>query len=305
MAQRRLAWFRHVEEVTHNVAKTCRYYGISRTLYYRWHTRFLELGIEGLHDRSRRPRRSPRSTPWDVVEKVLYLRRSYHFGPSKIRMYLARYHGLHLSQATIWRFLQRAGMSRLPSNMRYQRREERYKRYEKALPGHQLQVDVKFLAPLPGRRQRYYQYTAIDDCTRIRVLKIYSRNNQQTAIVFVDEVLAKLPFRVDCIQTDNGSEFGPQFHWHVLDKGIQHRYIRPRRPYLNGKTERSHRIDDEEFYRQLDGVVVSGLEELNRRLATWERFYNFERPHGGLGGQTPYERLRERLTRPSSVMDVS
>src|SRR3970040_1836098 len=64
---------------------------------------------------------TPVSTPWDVVEKVLYLRRSYHFGPSKIRMYLARYHGLHLSQATIWRFLQRAGMSRLPSNMRYQR----------------------------------------------------------------------------------------------------------------------------------------------------------------------------------------
>lgn len=53
--------------------------------------------------------------------------------------------------------------------------------------------------------------------------------------------------------------FGPQFHWHILDRGIQHRYIRPRRPYLNGKAERSYRIDDEEFYRQLEGVVVSGL----------------------------------------------
>lgn len=196
-------------------------------------------------------------------------------------------------------------MNRLPSNMRYRRRAERYRRYEKPLPGHQLQVDVKFLDPLPGHRQRYYQYTAIDDCTRIRILKIYNRNTQQTTIAFVDEVLSRLPFQVECIQTDNASEFGPQFHWHVLDKGIQYRHIRPRRPYLNGKTERSHRIDGEEFHRQLEGVVISGLDELNRRLKTWEHFYNFERPHGGLDGQTPYERLRERLRLAPSVTDES
>jgi transposase InsO family protein len=209
-------------------------------------------------------------------------------------MYLQRYHGITVSKTGIWRLLKRAGVNRLPSSMRYRRREDRFRRYEKPLPGHQLQIDVKFLEPLPARR-RYYQYTAIDDCTRVRVLKIYERNTQQTAIAFVDDVLSKLPFAVQCIQTDNGSEFGSQFHWHLLDKGIQHRYIRPRRPYLNGKTERSHRIDDEEFYRQLEGVVISTAEEFNQRLQAWERFYNYDRPHGGLNGQTPYERLRERL----------
>lgn len=208
IAQRRLAWFRHVEEVTHNVAKTCRYYGISRTCYYRWYSRYQEVGFDGLRDRSARPHVSPRATPWDVVEKVFYLRRCYHF-PHRIQMYLHRYHGIHLSAATIWRFLKQAGMNRLPSNMRYRRRKERYRRYEKLLPGHQLQVDVKFLAPLRGHRRRYYQYTAIDDCTRIRVLKIYDRNNQKVAIAFVDEVPSRLPFQVECIQTDNGSEFGP------------------------------------------------------------------------------------------------
>lgn len=130
----------------------------------------------------------------------------------------------------------------------------------------------------------------------VRVLQIFERNTQQSAIAFVDYVLAKLPFAVQCIQTDNGSEFGPQFHWHVLDKGIQHRYIRPRRPYLNGKSERSHRIDEEEFYRQLEGVVISTVEEFNQGLQEWEKFYNYHRPHGGLNGKTPYERLRERLT---------
>lgn len=301
--QHRLAWFRHAKEVSGSVAKTCRYYGISRNRYYRWYSRYRELGEAGLRDHSRRPHTSPRATPWEIVDKVLYLRRYYHFGPTRIRMYLERYHAITLSQGAAWRILKRAGVSRLPSNMRHRRRQERFQRYEKPLPGHQLQVDVKFLAPVAGRPRRYYQYTAIDDCTRVRVLKIYERNTQQTAIMFADEVLARLPFTVECVQTDNGAEFGSQFHWHLLDKGIRHRYIRPRRPYLNGKSERSHRIDDEEFYRQLDGVVISTAKEFNDRLQDWERFYNYERPHGGLNGQTPYERLRQRLQ--PSVTDES
>jgi transposase InsO family protein len=61
---------------------------------------------------------------------------------------------------------------------------------------------------------------------------------------------------VEVIQTDNGGEFGTQFHYHVLDRGIRHVYIKPATPRLNGKVERSHRIDEEEFYRMLDGVVI-------------------------------------------------
>ena len=74
---------------------------------------------------------------------------------------------------------------------------------------------------------------------------------KKTAIAFIDQVLSKLPFAVERVQTDNGSEFGASFHWHLLDKGIDHVKIRPRTPRLNGKVERSHRIDSEEFYRLL------------------------------------------------------
>jgi transposase InsO family protein len=105
---------------------------------------------------------------------------------------------------------------------------------------------------------------------------------------------------VDLIQTDNGSEFQTAFHWHLHDLGIEHVYIKPATPRLNGKVERSHRIDAEEFYRMLSGVVIDDAEVFNERLLEWERFYNFERPHGALGGQTPYERLRQK-TRPRSV----
>ena len=98
------------------------------------------------------------------------------------------------------------------------------------------------------------------------MLRIYERNNQKTAIQFTAHVLSRLPFRAEVIQTDNGAEFQEQFHWHVLDKGINHVYIKPRTPRLNGKVERSHRINDEEFYRMLDGVVIDDAKLFNEKL---------------------------------------
>jgi hypothetical protein len=66
------------------------------------------------------------------------------------------------------------------------------------MPGHAVQVDVKFIAPLASSgRKKYYQFTAIDDCTRLRVLRIYDRLNQKTAIQFADFLLGKFPFRVE------------------------------------------------------------------------------------------------------------
>ncbi len=89
------------------------------------------------------------------------------------------------------------------------------------------------------------------------------------------------------------------FHWHVLDRGIEHVYIKPATPRLNGKVGRSHRIDAEGFYRLPGGVVVDDTKLFTAKLEAWERFYDFERPHGALGGQTPYERLRQKLGGPS------
>jgi transposase InsO family protein len=295
---RRLAMIRHCEEVTRNVAKTCRYYGVSRPTFYKWFRRYQELGEQGLRDTSSRPHRSPNATRAEVIGRIVYLRQHYHFGPHKISMYLRRYHDIELSPSGIWRILKRLDMSRLPASQRYRRHVDRWKRYEKPLPGHRVQIDVKFIAPLRGLRKKHYQFTAIDDCTRIRVLRIYDRLNQKTAIQFVDYVFERLPFAVELIQTDNGPEFGSQFHYHVLDAGVQHVHIRPATPRLNGKVERSHRIDAEEFYRMREGVVIDDTQLFNDRLQEWERFYNFERPHGGLGGQTPYERLRQRTGRP-------
>jgi transposase InsO family protein len=84
------------------------------------------------------------------------------------------------------------------------------------------------------------------------VLKVYDACNQRTAILFIDEVLRRLPFRVHVVQTDNGAEFQSQFHWHLETLDVRHVHIRPHTPRLNGKVERSHRVDDQEFYQLLD-----------------------------------------------------
>jgi transposase InsO family protein len=191
------------------------------------------------------------------------------------------------------------------SSQRYKRHKERWQRYEKPQPGHSLEVDVRFTAPIAGTRKRHYQFTAIDDCTRLRILKLNNRLNQKTAIQFIDYALQRLPFRVELIQTDNGAEFASAFHWHVLDRGIRHLYIKPATPRLNGKVERSHRIDDEEFYRLLNGIVVDNTALFNTKLREWEHFYNFARPHSALGGHTPCERLVQKTAAPASTVSVS
>ena len=101
----------------------------------------------------------------------------------------------------MWRILHRLDLGRLPTSQR---------------PEHQVQIDVEFVEPLPvagkhgikpelkpiGRRGKFYQFTAIDDCTRLRIIKIYPPLNQKTTIQFLDYLLSQLPFAVEKIQTE-------------------------------------------------------------------------------------------------------
>ncbi|GAA3526321.1 hypothetical protein GCM10022222_06650 [Amycolatopsis ultiminotia] len=160
-ANRRLAVLRHAAEVSGNAATACRCYGISRTVFYRWKRRRDDEGIDGLKDRSSAPLHRPAITHPQVVEKIVHLRQHYHFGPLKIEMYLRRYLDQEIGASTIYRILKRLGMSRLPVSRRCR---QRWKRYEKQRPGHQLQIDVKLVEPITddaGRAKRFYQYTAI------------------------------------------------------------------------------------------------------------------------------------------------
>ena len=289
--QRKLRVLQHAER-TGQVSKTCRYFGIGRASFYRWKRAYERDGEDGLANAKPIPKSSPNQTPVEVEEKVLHLRRKYHLGPERIMWYMARYHAVRMSDATIYRTLKRHGLNCLPRGTRL--RKIHTKRYNKQVPGHHIQMDVKFLTFIGKNDQkvRRFQYTAIDDATRVRALKVYKRHTQANAIDFVNHIIDKFPFRIREIRTDNGHEFQAKFHWHVEDLGIRHAYIKPSSPQLNGKVERSHRSDSQEFYQLL---TYKGDVDLEERLDEWERFYNFHRPHGAFKGKTPYEALREKL----------
>ena len=293
----RLKLLHKASAMPRNVAQACRHFGLSRQTFYKWKARYKSHGAAGLCDRPRVPLSCPRVTSREVISKIIYLRQRYHFGPGRIAAYLRRFHQVAIATSTVHRILIRHGMNRLPANQKRRPIGRAWKRYEKPQPGHRLQLDVKFLERIAGTAKRLYQFTAIDDCTRIRVLKIYDACNQSSAIRFVNEVLRRLPFRVLVIQTDNGGEFQSRFHWHLEAQDIRHVYIRPRTPHLNGKVERSHRVDQQEFYQLLDkDGIADDIHLFNDKLREWENYYNYHRPHGALDGQTPYERLLAKST---------
>ena len=155
-------------------------------------------------------------------------------------------------------------------------------------------VDVKFLQlkDRAGKSVKRYQYTAIDDATRVRALQIFREHNQARAIQFMNYIIEKFPFRISTIRTDRGHEFQARFHWHVEDLGMRHVYIKPQTPQLNGKVERSHRTDQTEFYQLL---TYTDDMDLNGKLKAWEDFYNYDRPHLSPAGKTPYEVMKSLL----------
>ena len=136
-------------------------------------------------------------------------------------------------------------------------------------------------------------------CSRSTTRAIKARRSASSTRCF-----AGCPFRVQVVQTDNGAEFQSHFHWHLEGLDIRHVYIRPRTPHLNGKVERSHRVDDQEFYQLLDkDGITDDIHLFNEKLREWEDYYNYHRPHGALDGQTPYERLIAKMrpgTSPAS-----
>ena len=189
------------------------------------------------------PRRRGRRVTQRVIELVGQARRELAYGASRTQLWLRRVHEVRVAMGTIQRIFRDLGMPRLRGTRK--RVPRQMKLFEKAEPGESVQVDVKFVK-IAGRWA--FQYTALDDCTRFRVLRLYRRLHQHSSLAFLGELTRALPFRIRKLQCDNGREFPLEFVLAVEAAGIRHRYIRPRRPQQNGKVERSHRIDQEEFW---------------------------------------------------------
>jgi transposase len=115
--QRKLKVLRHAEKIG-DVGKTCRYFGIGRSSFYRWKAPFEQDGEAGLINHKPIPKNPANQTPPEIIDKILYLPSKYHLGSIRIVYYLARYHGITISDAGVTRILRRNGVGRLPLGMR-------------------------------------------------------------------------------------------------------------------------------------------------------------------------------------------
>jgi transposase InsO family protein len=273
--------------VEHGLLPASRRFSLDRKTIREWRDRWREHALLGLVPRY--PERRQSRVPDDVLRLLEHARRELGYGAPRTRIWLRRVHKRELPAATIQRAFVRLGLPRLPGKRPRAMRPKQLRLFEKPEPGDSVQVDVK-VVKVNGRRA--YQYTAIDDCTRFRVLRLYREQNQRASIDFFAEVRRALPFGIRRLQCDNGTEFSLAFALTVQEAGIKLRYIRPRCPQQNGKVERSHRIDNEEFWRRHRFVA---FDEAGRALAGWERIYNYERFSMALHGATPVEKLRRLL----------
>jgi transposase InsO family protein len=124
------------------------------------------------------------------------------------------------------------------------------------------------------------------------VLRLYRRLNQHTSLAFLRELRAAMPFPIRKLQCDNGTEFPLAFSLSVQAAGVPDRYIAPRKPQQIGKVERSHRIDDEEFWQR---QTFATFDDAVTALEQWQRRYNHERFSLALRGATPVEVLAAKL----------
>ena len=281
----RLGWVRLYEQLG-DFGLVCRRCGISRPTLRKWWRRYQAHGVNGLQEESRRPHHlAKRKILAEQEALILDLRRSRRLGIKQLRSELLRQHGLSLSLDTLHRVLVRYGEQHLKRS-KLKRKGE--KRYSRPVPGDRVQIDVCKIAPAA------YQYTAIDDCSRYRVLGVYSRRTAANTLEFFERLIEEMPFPIQRIQTDRGREFfAEKVQQRLMDWAIKFRPIKPRSPHLNGKVERSQRADLEEFWPTVDPRSP----DIQQRLDEWQHFWNWERPHNALGGKTPIDRICELMAK--------
>ena len=267
----------------YGVSRASRKYNKSRSYIYFWKARW-DGTPESLACQSRRPHSHPNQHTEAELKLIRDMRRR----------------NPRLGMVELWHRLRQRGYTRRPESLfRVMRKLGLFPRKEKKLsykpkpyqqmtcPGQRIQVDVKVVPRrcITDPELRLYQYTAIDEFTRLRFLAAYPEQSTCSSADFLKKLFkwyARRRIRVECVQTDNGFEFTNRFsnskrnlptlfESTAAQLGIRHKLIRPYTPRHNGKVERSHREDQKRFYSCRS---FYSLDDFARQLAVHTRRSN-------------------------------
>ena len=258
----------------HGLTQTAIRYRTSRKTVHKWRTRY-DGTLESLKDRSRRPHSHPRQH----TEKELglidrYIRRNGRKDMLLLYQKL-REQGYSRHYGSFQRVVGRRYGS--PKKVKPKKKSKPYQRAD--YPGQKVQIDVKYV---PGscvaNGQKYYQFTAVDECTRIAFREMYDEKSTYSARDFLMKLVKHSKFPIREVQTDNGAEFTNSlwvikskhktlFEQALEDMDILYHRIRIATPRHNGKVERQHRTDQERFYEKLR---MYNLADGRRQLAAYQ-----------------------------------
>lgn len=263
----------------HSVTDTANRYHVTRKTIHKWRNRW-DGTPQSLTDRSRRPKHSPRKQTEAEIRLVKRQAKRYKWRDHILAYQGAKERGYSRSFGCFTRTVRKLQENK-PERARKKRRNKPYQRAE--YPGQKVQLDVKYVPSscvTDGRK--YYQYTAVDECTRWTYRYMYDEHSTHSSIDFLHRLVKESPFQIKRIQTDNGSEWTKQlkandpndltsFELGLKEYGIEYQRIRVATPRHNGKVERQHRIDQERFYNDLR---MYSLTDGRQQLAEYQRKSN-------------------------------
>lgn len=282
-----------------------RMYGVSLSSVKRWCKRY-DGTWQSLKERSHRPHSHPRQHTKQEEGMIRTGMDQAYFRYGWEGAYMeAKQQGYTRSYSGFLYAARRMGLCGGPDKKKPPRKHER--RYPELLvPGEKVQIDVKEVPYncLRGKIRKdgkhLYQWTAIDECTRIRFIYGFEEHTPENSVKFLEMLQKAFPFPIQRIQTDNGVEFTYKyisdteqspFDVALQKIGIEHILIPPRTPWHNGKVERSHRNDQRYFY---DWEKFVSVDDLNSKLKE-HLYWSNRKPMRTLGGKSPVELLREKL----------
>ena len=283
----------------HTVTETAIRYHVSRKTVHKWRNRW-DGTVMSLEDHSRRPKSSPRRQTEAEIRLVRRLAKKYKWQDQILAYQGARERGYRRCFGCFTKTVRKL-LDEKPKRVKKKRKNKPYQRAD--YPGQKVQVDVKFVpSDCVTDGKKYYQYTAVDECTRWTYRYMYDEHSTHSSINFLHRLVKESPFQIKRIQTDNGLEFTKQlvtndsrnltsFELGLKDYGIEYQRIRVATPRHNGKVERQHRIDQARFY---NGLRMFSLSDGQRQLSEYQKKSN-DYIKGCLGMKSPNQMIEMYL----------
>jgi len=293
--------------VKNGVTKASDRFRVSRKAIYEWRKKY-DGNWKSLMDKSHRPHHHPAEhtkEEYDLIRRYWEKNRDDRI----VLWQKIRDRGYTRSYKSMCRAIRRMQLG----STEKQRKGYKPKPYEQmTYPGQKVQIDVKYVPSYcVAGDTKYYQYTAIDEYTRLVYREMYDEHSTYSSQDFIRKVVKFFPFKIELVQTDNGTEWTnalisntptPTLFEAELEKlGIQYTRIRIATPRHNGKVERQHRTDEKRFYKHMR---MYSLEDGRKQLARYNRKSN-NIVKICLDFKSPNEKLKEYLAQSSANLDRS